>query len=231
MTFLNVIIAIFLVLILLFLALWLSPLWIRIRYVETFTVYAGLGPVRMKLYPSKEKEKKKKKPKKKKNQKTTPAEHRDEVQKEQHTEVQNEPIQREKSDTQNKQTVKKGTQKKADDEMGVKEVLDFVLDILTRVIDLFHKRAKIKIDALRVVVSKPDAADTAIQFGLCSGIVSSILAFTSNFGKSVIKDKNISVVPDFITGKSSVETDVTLSVRVCYAAIMLLKMFYDKTFK
>ncbi len=217
MTFLNVTIAVLLFVALLVLLLLVSPLWLRIKYAEGITVYAGVGPVRTKLYPSKEKNKKKseqKKKKKKKKKKSAKP-----------------PAQPSAADTQKKQTTKSVSHKEADDEISAKEVLDFVLDILERVVDLFHKKAKIKIDALRVVVSKPDAADTAIQFGLCSGLVSSILAFTSNFGKSMIKDKNVSIVPDFITGKSRVETDVTLSVKACHAATMLLKMFYEKTLK
>ncbi len=214
MTFLNVTIAVLLFVALVVLVLLVSPLWLRIKYTEGITVYAGIGPVRTKLYPSKEKDKKKTAQKKKKKKKSTKP-----------------PAQPLSDDTQRKQTTKSVSHKEADDEISAKEVLDFVLDILERVVDLFHEKAKIKIDALRVVVSKPDAADTAIQFGLCSGLVSSILAFTSNFGKSVIKDKNVSVVPDFIAGKSRVETDVTLSVKVCHAAIMLIKMFYEKTLK
>ena len=76
---------------------------------------------------------------------------------------------------------------------------------------MLGKKAKIEIDELCVVVSKPDAADTAVQFGICNGIVVSLLALADSFGKAKIRHENISVSPDFILGKSTLCINITLS--------------------
>ena len=211
MTVVNVVIIVILSLAVLFGVVWFAPLWIRVVYREELKVCAGIGPVYKKLVPSEpEKNKKsdKNKPKKKKASSN-------------------------KQDSDTKPTEPKSSAENADGKDGekksVSEVLGTVKKIADQVFELFHKKAKIRIDALNVVVSKEEAADTAIQFGLCSGIVSAILALASGFGKAVIKDENVSIQPDFISGKSRIETDVTLSVRTCHAVILLLKMLVKKS--
>ena len=188
------------------------PLSVRVKYRKGMNIYAGVGFVKIKVYPSKKEKEKKTSSKETKDEQTNTVSKKDAPES--------------KSQTTG-QTTAQATSHKSDDDMSVKEVLDFAKDILSRVLELFSKKAKIRIDALKVIVSKPDAADTAIQFGICSGIVSTILAFTSNFGKSVIKDKNVRIEPDFITGKSSVEVDFTLSVKVIHVLSMFLKMLLE----
>lgn len=209
MTFLNVFIAVLLCLAVIVAVLLILPISLRVKYCDGVVVFAGVGPVRIKLYPS---DKKKKKSKKKDKKKSVP------------NSGKTAKATAESVGQKTSSAPAKTSTKEQDDGISVGEVLELVKDIVEHVAELFKKRATIKINVLKVVVSKPDAADTAIQFGICSGIVSSILAFTSYFGKSVIKDKNVRVEPDFITGKSRIETDITLSVRVCFVLSMLLKM-------
>ena len=109
------------------------------------------------------------------------------------------------------------------------EILKLVFEIIKSLFDALGKHAAIKIDRLSVVVSKPDAADTAVAFGVCTGIVSNILAFTSNFKKSDIKSENVSVVPDFISGKGSLATDITLSAPVHSLLFGLIKGYFRGT--
>lgn len=209
MTFLNVFIAVLLCLAALVTILLTLPLSLRIKYCNGTNIFAGIGPAKFKVYPSKDKKKDKKK-KADVSKKTVSVSDSDSTETKKRSEA-----------PQKTPSNDKGS------ELSAGEILEFAKDIIARVANLFSKRAKIRIDTLKVVVSKPDAADTAIQFGICSGIVSGILAFTSAFGKSVIKDKNISVEPDFISGKSRIETDITLSVRVCFVLLMLLKMLLE----
>ena len=213
MTVVNVVVAVFLCLAVLFGVVCFLPLSVRVSYRNELFVYAGIGPFSKKLVPSApEKEKKKQKKKKKKPKKKSNSA-------------------KKKADGKQK-TVSESSGKtsgKDSGKMSVSEVLETVQYVVGQVLDLFHKKAKIRIDALNVVVSRPDAADTAVQFGLSSGVVSAILALASDFGKSVIKDENISVVPDFISGKSSIETDITLSVKVCHVAVLALKMLFRRS--
>lgn len=192
--------AILAVILLLLLFVLLSPLSVRIKYKEVLEVYAGLSFIKIKLVPGKEKKQKKKKVKK--AEKVNKEKKKPEVPQEKN---------REASSVQEK---KKGT---------IKDTLTLVFDLVKSVLEMMGKKAKIRVDGLNVVVSKPEAADTAIQFGICNGLVSTFLAFTSNFGKSQIKSENVSVVPDFVSGKSKIDADITLSARTGSILLSLLK--------
>lgn len=194
MTVLIVILATLAVLLALVSFVLTSPLSVRIVYKEAFEVFAGLSFIKFKVFPKEKKEKKKKNKVKKAKVKKTPET------------VSQEKQEQKKSATDSVKDAHKSGKK------DIGETLALVFEIIKSVFDIMGKRATIKINELHVIVSKPDAADTAVQFGLCTGIVSNILAFTSNFGKAVINDKNIVVEPDFISGKNSFCTDIILSV-------------------
>lgn len=183
----------------------LSSLSVRIVYKETLEVFAGLSFIKFKIFPRKKKEKVKKKKRKKKAK----AANDSSAAREGAEQKENIP-----------DSLKDAHKSKKKD---IGETLKLVFEIIKSVFDVMGKRAVIKIDELCVVVSREDAADTAVYFGICGGVVSNILAFTSNFGKAVINDKNISVDPDFISGKSSLSTDITLSVPTGSLLIGLIK--------
>ena len=201
---LYVILAILAAILLLLLFVLFSPLWVRVKYSERLEVYAGLSFIKIKLVPGKEK--KEKKIKKKKAAKKEAKENKEKEK--------NENPQESKTEEAPDSEKKKGS---------VKDTLTLVLDIAKSVLEMMGKKAKIRVNRLSVSVSKPDAADTAIQFGICNGLVSTFLAFTSNFGKSEIKGENISVVPDFVSGKSTIEADITLSAKTVSILLSLLK--------
>lgn len=182
-----------------------SPLSVRIKYVDSLEVFAGLSFVKIKVFPKKEKKQKTKKEKKKKKSATV-------------SEKGDKAAQARKSTTQDAE--KKSSAK---EKSSVKETLMLVYEIVKSVFETFGKRAEIDIDLLKVIISKPDAADTAVMFGLCGGIVSNILAFTSNFRKARIKDESVLVEPDFLTGKSSLGVDITLRIGTGALLFGLLK--------
>ena len=197
---LYVILAILSVILLLFLFVLFSPLSVRVKYDDGVEVVAGISFIKIRLVPGKEKKQKQKKTKTAKKAKQG--------------EIKPEPSKDKKEEDTSVPEKKKSS---------LKDTLTLVFDIVKSVLEMMGKKAKIKVDGLNVVVSKPDAADTAIQFGICNGLVSTFLAFTSNFGKSQIKSENISVVPDFVTGKSKIDVDITLSVRTVSILLSLLK--------
>lgn len=108
---------------------------------------------------------------------------------------------------------------------SVKDTLALFLELLKQLFDIIGEDAKIKIDKLSVTVSKPDAADTAVLYGVCGGMVSTVLAVASNFSKCKINEKNVGVTADFIGGKNSVDIDITLSARVIVVYSCLLKAY------
>ena len=212
MVIVNIIVVLALVLVFVVAFTLFSPLSVRISYTDTLQVYASLSFIKIRLIPKKEKTKaaacrKKKKSTAKKTKKT---------------------VSSDSSKMTNSEIVKE-TQKQS--KKPLRETLGVILDIVKSFVEMLGKKATIRIDYLKVVVSKPDAADTAVQFGICNGIVISLLALTSGFGKSVIKDENISVSPDFISGKSSIETDITLSAPVRSLVWSILRGYLKSQFK
>lgn len=197
---LYVILAILSVILLLLLFVLFSPVSVRVKYDNGVEVVAGISFIKIRLVPGKEK---KQKPQKTKNAKKVKEEKK-----------KPETAKEKKAEETSVKEKKKGS---------LKDTLTLIFDIVKSVLEMMGKKAKIKVDGLNVVVSKPDAADTAIQFGVCNGFVSTFLAFTSNFGKSEIKSENISVVPDFVTGKSKIDADITLSARTVSILLSLLK--------
>ena len=198
----KVIVAVVLVLVLLLLFVLLSPVSVRVRYRDTVSVHAGISFVRIKVFPRKEKK--------------TPSVKRKKKQ----------ALQQEKKSTKKSSAHVYEKQKDGGEKSSAADTLTLVFDIVKAVFEMLGKHSKIRIDALKVTVAKDDAADTAVQFGVCSGIVSNILAFTSNFGTAVIKDENVRVEPDFVSGKSRFEADITLSVRALFLLSSLIKGYF-----
>ena len=120
------------------------------------------------------------------------------------------------------------TEKEADEKKGsVKDTLSMVLDMIKRFGEMTGKSGKIKISELKIIVSKPEAEQTAVYFGICCGIVSNILAACSLFGKSTIKEENVSVTPDFCGEKSRAIVDVTISFRVISLLLCVLIPYFN----
>jgi len=92
--------------------------------------------------------------------------------------------------------------------------LTLLKNILTETSALFSKYALIRIRKLSVIVSCPDAADTAVLFGIANGAVSSVVGIAENFCIFDIKKDAVGVYQDYISGKSRLLTDISFSMRV-----------------
>lgn len=195
MTVLIAVLAVVVLLAAILLFVFLAPLSVRILYDQSLEVYAGVSFLKFKVFPKTEKKKKSKKTRRKKAKTKAGAT---------------------SSATPEDKSAETDAEKSADGRKKTKaplsETLGLVFEIIKSVFDVMGRRALIKIDMLEVTVACPEAAETAVKFGLCGGIVSNILAFTSNFGKAEIKDERVFVRPDFVSGKGSLRTDITLSV-------------------
>ncbi len=171
-----------------------SPLSVQIRYVNSLEVFARYSFIKIRIYPKREKKKTGKPKKEKKKKHHTPSEKKPEA-------------------SENCDKAEDGGKKASEKPKSpVKEILVLVYEVVKSTFETFGNRAEIDIDLLKVVVSKPDAADTAVMFGICGGIVSNILAFTSNFRRANISDENIHIEPDFLTGKSRLAVDITVRI-------------------
>ena len=192
MTVIYIILAVILAILLVLAIALVSPLFVRILYRETLEVYAGLSFVKIRIFPKKEKKQRRKS--KSVKSAARKADEGDETKA------------GEKSGKSSGGRTNSPKEKKS-----VKDTLLLITDLIKSFLDVMGKRATFKVDVLKAVVSRPDAADTAVQFALCQGAVSTLLALSSEFSKSKINSENVIVTPDFITGKSSLEADISLS--------------------
>ena len=205
-------------LLMLVLLLLMCRVTLRISYDKDVYIYAYLGFVKIKLHPKKEKCNKQSRLRKKDKKLTSKNLSCDDT--EQKSAVQE---QRKKSDkTQNKQSAQ---EKKSSD---VADTVNFITDCIKKVLQFFGKRARIEVDRLELVVSKQEAADTAVQFGLACGAVSTVVALCSEFGSYRVNHKKVRVIPDFVTGKSSIAVDISISARIVWILECAVKIFYNK---
>lgn len=195
MIFLKIAAVILAVILLLFAAVLVLPAKINLRYVKDLEVFAKLGPVKIKLYPGKEKKKKNKKKAAAKKSSSSPEK----------------TSAGEKGESSKKEPAVQGTAKK---KKSLADQLTFILDAVKKVMSLLGNKGTINVDRLTVTVAKENAAETAIQFGICCGIVSSALAFCSNFRNCKIDDDNVGVYPDFVSGQSEIQADISIGARV-----------------
>lgn len=192
MTVIYIILAIILAILLVLAIVLMSPLFVRIVYGDTLEVYAGISFVKIRIFPKKEKKKKKVKSVK--------------------TSARQEAVGNDTDTSKKAEKTSESVTKTQKDKNSVKDTLLLIVDLVKSVMDVMGKRATFTVDTLKVVVSKPDAADTAVQFALTQGAVSTLLALSSEFSKSKINSENVMVAPDFIAGKSSLEADISLSI-------------------
>lgn len=179
----------------------------RISYAGKLYIDAYFGFLKFRLYPKEKREKKKskksetgKKASKKSNNNANKT-------------------------NENEQQAEKNTASKG---VNISDTANFIADIIKKVLQFLGKRARIEVDSLELIVSKKEAADTAVQFGLACGAVSTAIALCSEFGSYRINHKKVCVIPDFITGKSSVAVDITLSSRVIWILECGVKILYNK---
>ncbi len=222
MTVVGIILAVLAGLCALVFALLFLTVSVRIVYDEKLVLYGGISFVKIKLYPKKENKKKEKKQKHKKKTVVNKAEA-------EKYDVNQKQADGEKDGAEGQKNEEKAEEKSK--KKSVSETAAFIFDIIKLAGETFGKHGKIHIRRLAVNVSKPDAADTAVQFGIVCAAHSTALAACSLFGKAKIDKENVRVIPDFITGKSSLSADVQIGARAIYLVSAAVKIFVNKALK
>ncbi len=203
-----------------------SSFWLRVKYKKELEVWVGYGFIRTKVIPeNEEKLRKKKEKRRKKLQKAAEKKAKSEKTSEEHkTDVEDGGKTSEEVREQEEKTTADIDHRNRE---TIEEAITEIIDIIKKLAELLGTGAWFKISTLKISVSKPDAADTAIQYGICCAGVSTILAAVSLFKNSKIKDKNVFVNADYITGKSKAQVDMTIGVTlldlILYFAIPYVK--------
>ena len=106
--------------------------------------------------------------------------------------------------------------------------LNSIRDILSVLFENFHHRLHVKLSKIHIRVATGDAAKTAILYGAVSTSVACIIDVIDDFAKlKPIKDRSVSVEPDFLSDKSSAKVNILLYMRVGSIIKMFLNSFID----
>ncbi len=87
--------------------------------------------------------------------------------------------------------------------------------------------SKIKIHKLdaRIVVAKPDAADTGIEYGAVCSLIYPALGFLGS--RTDISKANVNVVADFDSGEGSITAETEISLRTFYAVCAAISALWQ----
>ncbi len=192
---------------------------LRIKHEETLVVYLRILFIKIKLHPSKKKEKKKRYPHSMSRRKA-------------------EKIKKSLTEKEKKKK-KKGTPKDAEHKVGEKEeksdvltMLSIMTEFIKNFIRLFMRSVRIKVAKLHIIVASDSAAKTAILYGAVSqsvDVLFPLLEGVKNF-KKLPSGNDLSVTTDFLVEKPTVKTDITLYVTVG-GALKTLIVSGSRTFK
>ena len=89
--------------------------------------------------------------------------------------------------------------------------LNSVREIISIIINTFHKRLHVKLTKIYIRVATADAAQTAILYGGISTAVACIIDILDDITNlQQLKDSSISIEPDFLSEKTEIKLNILL---------------------
>lgn len=196
--------------ILLFLcALILIPVSIKIGYKEEVTLSVGVPGIYFPILPKKEK---KAKPLSKKKYEKLLLKDAERAEKKRLADQKK--AQKKKDTDKAKQAEKE--QKANDAEMADEpSTMSLILRIVGGVLDTFFGKLRVKIARVNIVVGGPDAAKTALTYGIVSQGVAYLMELIATKTKMArAKNTYVSVVPDFLAQKTTADLLIIFRLRL-----------------
>jgi len=109
--------------------------------------------------------------------------------------------------------------------LSLAEIASLVKEIFSaagKILEHFNKYLRVKIYALKAVISSDDAAKTAITYGAVSGTLGTLVGILEDRCHiKYAKNAETDIICDYIAGSCSAECDIRFSVRI-WQAIKLL---------
>lgn len=196
--------------ILLFLcALILIPVSIKIGYKEDVTLSVGVPGIYFPILPKKEK---KAKPLSKKKYEKLLLKDAERAEKKRLADQKK--AQKKKDAAKAKQAEKE--QKAKDAEMADEpSTMSLILRIVGGVLDTFFGKLRVKIARVNIVVGCPDAAKTALTYGIVSQGVAYLMELIATKTKMTrARNTYVSVVPDFLASKTTADLLIIFRLRL-----------------
>lgn len=103
------------------------------------------------------------------------------------------------------------------------ETVSTITALAKKIISKFFRHLQIDVARIRIVVSTPDAAKTAILYGaVCQGVayLCEVLDNVTNVKKT--KKTEVSVTSDFLSGKTQADIDISFSLTIWQALDILI---------
>lgn len=126
----------------------------------------------------------------------------------------------------NEAVSKKKTSNASDNKKSINDILELlntVSAVVKKVLASFGKHLKIKTVRLRITVATGDAAKTAVVYGAVCQAVTYVMEMLYNIaGFTVSKSGEVTIVPDFVSERSSADIKIIFKLRVWHVFAMLL---------
>ena len=108
--------------------------------------------------------------------------------------------------------------------------LSLVKEILAVSFKTFSRHLHIRIAKMHITVGSPDAAQTAILYGAISGVAACIIELIDSYANlDSLKERSVSIEPDFLSEKCDAKINITLSISVFGALVTLAKTLWKYT--
>ena len=132
-----------------------------------------------------------------------------------------------------KKEKKESEKKKAKDEKKktFSEKFDEIKDLLSAIVRTagkYSKKLRITINGLRISVGAPDASDVALRYGAISQGGAYLLELLDTKTRLDVKEGAVEVNADFVTGSFDLFADVTVGIRVINAVRIGLSVLIKK---
>lgn len=118
-------------------------------------------------------------------------------------------------------------QKPDDKKPSILDEIKLIKEVLSTALNAASKYLHVKISKLHIKVATDDAANTAILYGAVSGAVAGIIELIDSYTNlKRLKKCAVIVEPDFLNDKTEVKLNISLSLSVFGALVILAKTLW-----
>ena len=124
---------------------------------------------------------------------------------------------------QNPLNIKLIDSSKANAKAGIVDNIKTISSILSVLFKTFTKHLHVKLAKIHIKIATPDAAQTAILYGAASASLAYVVELLDSYTKlHTIKERSIYIEPDFLSEKSEIKINISLSLSVFGALITII---------
>ena len=188
---------------------------LKIRYTEKLEVYLKIFFVKIKLYPSKKKNKR----------------YKHSMSKKEAQKIKNS-LKKKPKKAKKKKKEEKKEKSKDDEKVDTASIVSIILSFVKNFIDLFARAIRLKASRIKIIVATEDAAQTALTYAAVTQSINILFPLLDKLKtvKKLPHGKELSVDIDYLSDEPSFDVDLELYIRVagalgavCKAAIRAFK--------